>query len=140
MPSIRYTFLLVLFLLAGTVLVQAQGETVKLGLNCPITGPYMAQGADQLRAAKMAVEEVNAKGLKIGGQEVKLELVSEDDQADPRTATTVAQRLTDEGVKGVVGHVTSGACHHSIRTSQSPVSLTSAPGRASLLRCGAWMT
>jgi len=40
---------------------------------------------------------------------VKFELVSEDDRPTPRTATTVAQRLSDLGVKGVVGHTTSGA-------------------------------
>ena len=49
------------------------------------------------------------KDLTIGGDKVKFELMSEDDQADPRQATTVAQRLSDAGVKGVVGHVTSGA-------------------------------
>ncbi len=45
----------------------------------------------------------------IGGKKVTLELKSEDDGADPKTATTVAQKLVDEGVAGVIGHLNSGA-------------------------------
>ena len=101
---------LIAFALAGLSVGAAHAQTVvKIGHAGPLTGPVAHFGKDGENGARLAVEEVNAKGLKIGGQEVKLELVSEDDQADPRTATTVAQRLTDEGVKGVVGHVTSGA-------------------------------
>ena len=101
---------LIAFAIAGLTVGAAHAQTVvKIGHAGPLTGPVAHFGKDGENGARLAVEEVNSKGLKIGGQEVKLELVSEDDQADPRTATTVAQRLTDEGVKGVVGHVTSGA-------------------------------
>ena len=44
----------------------------------------------------------------IGGKKVKFELVSEDDQADPKTATIVAQKLVDAKVAGVIGHLNSG--------------------------------
>ena len=44
----------------------------------------------------------------IGGKKVKFELMGEDDQADPRTGTTVAQRLVDADVKGIVGHLNPG--------------------------------
>ena len=101
---------LIALALAGLSVGAAHAQTVvKIGHAGPLTGPVAHFGKDGENGARLAIEEINAKGLKIGGQEVKFELVSEDDQADPRTATTVAQRLTDVGVKGVVGHVTSGA-------------------------------
>lgn len=82
---------------------------VKIGHAGPLTGPIAHFGKDGEMGARLAIEDANAKGVSLGGQKVRFELVSEDDQGDPRTATTVAQRLTDLGVKGVVGHVTSGA-------------------------------
>lgn len=88
----------------------AQAQTVvKIGHAGPLTGPIAHFGKDGENGARLALEDANAKGLVIGGQTVKFELLSEDDQGDPRTATTAAQRLTDAGVKGVVGHTTSGA-------------------------------
>lgn len=54
------------------------------------------------------MDEINAEGLTIGGKKVRLELVSEDDQADPKIATQVAQRLVDKKVVGVIGHLNSG--------------------------------
>jgi len=95
--------------LAGFAL-SAQAQTVvKIGHAGPLTGPLAHIGKDGENGARLAIDDANAKGVTLGGQKVKFELVSEDDQADPRTATTVAQRLTDAGVKGVIGHTTSGA-------------------------------
>ncbi|WP_442771066.1 branched-chain amino acid ABC transporter substrate-binding protein [Zoogloea ramigera] len=82
---------------------------VKLGFAGPLTGPASHLGKDEQYGAQLALDDANAKGVVLGGQKVRFELMPEDDQADPRTATTVAQRLVDAGVKGVVGHVTSGA-------------------------------
>lgn len=82
---------------------------VKLGFAGPLTGPVSHLGKDEQYGAQLALDDANAKGVVLGGQKVRFELMPEDDQADPRTATTVAQRLVDAGVKGVVGHVTSGA-------------------------------
>ncbi|CAL96345.1 branched-chain amino acid ABC transporter substrate-binding protein [Azoarcus olearius] len=94
--------------LVGNSAALAQ-TVVKIGHAGPLTGPIAHFGKDGEMGARLAVEDANARGITLGGQKVKFELVSEDDQGDPRTATTVAQRLTDLGVKGVVGHVTSGA-------------------------------
>src|SRR5690242_386212 len=58
--------------------------------------------------ARLAIDEMNAKGVTIGGAKVKFELVSEDDQADPKTGTIVAQKLVDAKVAGVIGHLNSG--------------------------------
>jgi branched-chain amino acid transport system substrate-binding protein len=56
----------------------------------------------------MAIAELNAKGIKIGGKAVKFELVAEDDAADAKQGAAVAQRLCDMKVNGVVGHLNSG--------------------------------
>jgi branched-chain amino acid transport system substrate-binding protein len=56
----------------------------------------------------MAIDELNAKGVKIGGKAVKLELLAEDDAADPKQGTAAAQKLVDSKVSGVIGHLNSG--------------------------------
>ncbi|HZM48244.1 MAG TPA: branched-chain amino acid ABC transporter substrate-binding protein [Burkholderiales bacterium] len=81
---------------------------VKIGQVSPLTGPQAHLGKDNDNGARLAIEEMNAKGLVIGGAKVKFELVSEDDQADPKTGTVVAQKLVDAKVAGVIGHLNSG--------------------------------
>ena len=81
---------------------------VKLGHVGPLTGGIAHLGKDNENGARLAVDEANAKGLKLDGKNVKLELVTEDDQADPKVGTTVAQKLVDAKVAGVVGHLNSG--------------------------------
>ncbi|WP_412478159.1 branched-chain amino acid ABC transporter substrate-binding protein [Azonexus sp. IMCC34839] len=81
---------------------------VKLGHVAPMTGPQAHLGKDNENGAKLAVEELNAKGLEIGGAKVKFELVAEDDAADPKQGTVVAQKLVDAKVNGVIGHLNSG--------------------------------
>lgn len=81
---------------------------VKLGHVAPMTGPQAHLGKDNESGALLAVEELNAQGLEIGGAKVKFQLVSEDDQADPKQGTIVAQKLIDAKVNGVVGHLNSG--------------------------------
>ncbi len=88
----------------------ADGATVvRIGSVAPLTGPQAHLGQDNDNGARLAVDELNATGVEIGGRRVRIEIVSEDDQADPRTATVVAQKLADEGVSAVVGHLNSGA-------------------------------
>ena len=82
--------------------------TVKLGHVAPLTGPQAHLGKDNENAARMAIDELNAKAIEIGGAKVKFELVPEDDQADPKQGTIVAQKLVDAKVAGVVGHLNSG--------------------------------
>ncbi len=87
----------------------AHAQTVvKIGHVGPMTGNIAQLGKDNEAGAKLAIEELNAKKLKIGGQEVKFELLSEDDAADPKQGTAVAQKLVDAKVNGVIGHLNSG--------------------------------
>jgi branched-chain amino acid transport system substrate-binding protein len=82
--------------------------TVKLGHSAPLTGPQAHLGKDNENGARLAVEDLNAQGLEIGGAKVKFELLGEDDQADPKQGTLVAQKLVDAKVNGVIGHLNSG--------------------------------
>lgn len=85
----------------------ATGEMiVKIGSIAPLTGPQAHLGKDNENGARLAIEDANAKGITLAGQKVRFELVSEDDQADPKTATIVAQKLVDDKVNGVIGHLT----------------------------------
>lgn len=85
-----------------------QEEVVKIGHAAPLTGGQSHLGKDNENGARLAVEDANAKGITIGGKKIKFELVGEDDQADPKTGTVVAQKLVDAKVAGVVGHLNSG--------------------------------
>ncbi|MES2771088.1 MAG: branched-chain amino acid ABC transporter substrate-binding protein [Pseudomonadota bacterium] len=88
--------------------VEKRMVTVKLGHVAPLTGPQAHLGKDNEYGARMAVAELNAAGIEIGGAKVKFDLLSEDDQADPKQGTIVAQKLVDTGVNGVIGHLNSG--------------------------------
>ena len=83
--------------------------TVKIGSASPLTGPQAHIGIDIRNGVQLAVEDLNAQGVEIGGRKVRLELVAEDDEANPTKATTVAQKLVDAKVAAVVGHFNSGA-------------------------------
>jgi branched-chain amino acid transport system substrate-binding protein len=83
-------------------------EVVKIGHVAPLTGANAEWGKDTENGARLAVEEINAKGLVIGGQKVTLELDAQDDASDPRQGTQVAQKLVDDKVVAVVGHMNSG--------------------------------
>lgn len=93
---------------APAAAAPAEETTVLIGSVAPLTGPIAHLGKDNESGARLAVDEINAEGLTIGGKKVRLELVSEDDQADPKIATQVAQRLVDKKVVGVIGHLNSG--------------------------------
>ncbi|MAF04580.1 branched-chain amino acid ABC transporter substrate-binding protein [Herbaspirillum huttiense] len=99
------TALVAAFSFAGAA--QAQ-EVIKIGHVAPLTGPNAHIGKDNENGARMAVDELNAKGFEIGGKKVTFQLVPQDDASDPKQATTVAQALVDAKVKGVVGHMNSG--------------------------------
>ncbi len=83
-------------------------DTVKIGVAQPFSGPRGALGQDMLNGVQLAVDEINAHGLKIKGKAVKLEIIRGDDKADPQEGKKVAQALVDAGVVAVVGHLNSG--------------------------------
>jgi branched-chain amino acid transport system substrate-binding protein len=92
-------------LLSGAAMSQ---EVVKIGHVGPTSGQIAHLGKDNELGARLAIEELNAKGVTIGGKKVKLELLAEDDAGDPKQGTAAAQKLVDAKVNGVVGHLNSG--------------------------------
>jgi branched-chain amino acid transport system substrate-binding protein len=83
-------------------------EVVKIGHVGPTSGGIAHLGKDNENGARMAIDELNAKGVSIGGKKVKFELLAEDDGGDPKQGTAAAQKLVDSKVSGVVGHLNSG--------------------------------
>ena len=81
---------------------------VRIGHVAPLTGGIAHLGKDNENGARLAIDEANAAEVKIGGANVTFKLLAEDDAAEPRTGVTVAQKLVDARVAGVVGHLNSG--------------------------------
>ncbi|MCW5258586.1 branched-chain amino acid ABC transporter substrate-binding protein [Verminephrobacter aporrectodeae] len=93
---------------AGGGVACAQEQVVKIGHVAPLSGPQAHYGKDNENGARMAIEELNAQGITIGGKKIRFELQAEDDAADPKQGAAVAQKLCDSKVAGVVGHLNSG--------------------------------
>jgi branched-chain amino acid transport system substrate-binding protein len=94
--------------LGAALPLGAQTLDIKIGHVAPLTGGIAHLGKDNENGARLAIEEANAAKIRIGGREARFSLVAEDDQADPKVGTTVAQKLVDQKVAGVVGHLNSG--------------------------------
>ncbi len=111
-PSLASRFILgaVPLALAAAFAPAALAEdlTVTIGHVAPLTGGQAHLGKDNELGAQMAIDDINKKGIKIGGKSVKFVLDKEDDGADAKQGTAVAQKFVDEKVAGVVGHLNSG--------------------------------
>ena len=94
--------------MALTSPAMAQEQVIKIGHVGPLSGAIAHLGKDNENGARLAIEDLNAKGISIGGKKVKFELVAEDDASDPKQGTAAAQKLVDAKVSGIVGHLNSG--------------------------------
>jgi ABC-type branched-subunit amino acid transport system substrate-binding protein len=87
----------------------ADEQVVKIGLSGPLSGANAFAGKDNENGVRLAIEELNAKkGLAVGGKTLRFELMSEDDQGDPKAGVSVAQKFADAGVRFVLGPYNSG--------------------------------
>ncbi|MDR5778655.1 branched-chain amino acid ABC transporter substrate-binding protein [Caballeronia sp. LZ065] len=93
---------------AASAPAPAEATVVKIGHVAPLTGLQAHLGRDNENGARLALEEISAQGLTIDGHSIRLELDSQDDAADPRTGTEAAQKLVDDHVVAVIGHLNSG--------------------------------
>ena len=93
-------------ILAGSACAEEQ--VVKIGHTGPLSGANAFAGKDNENGVRLAVEELNAKKISVGGKTLKFELLSEDDQCDPKAGVNVAQKFVDSGVKYVMGPYCSG--------------------------------
>jgi branched-chain amino acid transport system substrate-binding protein len=90
---------------AGSAYAQ---DVIKIGHVAPVSGPNAHLGKDMENGAKMAIEDLTAQNIKIGGKPVKFVIQFEDDAGDPKQGTNAAQKLVDAKVQGVIGHLNSG--------------------------------
>ncbi|SRR5579884_196558 len=106
---VRTSFLLIA-LLASTLLgcqKETQGPSeIVIGVAGPMTGDQSKLGGDVERGTRLAVDEWNARGG-INSKKIRLEVG--DDQHDPKQAVSVANKLVNSGIVGVVGHFNSSA-------------------------------
>ncbi|CAA2105590.1 Leucine-, isoleucine-, valine-, threonine-, and alanine-binding protein [Methylobacterium bullatum] len=68
----------------------AHAQAIRIGVNEPLTGPFAASGTYVVNGARIAADEINAKGGVLGK---KLELVVEDNKSNPTEAAAVAEKL-----------------------------------------------
>jgi branched-chain amino acid transport system substrate-binding protein len=108
MQNLKLTCILLTALAAAQPLLAQADVTVKIGQVSPLTGELSHIGKDDENGVRLAIEDLNAKKIHIGGQPITFVLDSQDDAADPKTAVTVAQKLVDDRVSGIVGHANSG--------------------------------
>ncbi len=95
-------------LLLATQSAAAQEQVVKVGVSGPLSGSNAFAGKDNENGVRLAIDELNAKKMSIGGKPVKFEIMSEDDQGDPKAGVNVAQKFVDAGVRFVLGPYNSG--------------------------------
>lgn len=93
---------------AAAASAPAGDLTVVIGHVAPTSGAIAHLGKDNENGARLAIDDLNSEGFTIGDKKAKFELIAEDDAADPKQATAVAQLLVDKKVNGVVGHLNSG--------------------------------
>src|SRR5215470_18440660 len=80
---------------------SAGGQTIKIGVNEPLSGAFAASGTYVVNGAKIAADEINAKGGILGK---KIELVIEDNKSNPTEAAAVAEKLiTSDKVPVLMG-------------------------------------
>jgi branched-chain amino acid transport system substrate-binding protein len=106
--QLRFNVIAAAAVVMFTGAVSAQDLVVKIGHVAPTSGGIAHLGKDNENGARMAIDELNAKGVTIGGKKAKFELLAEDDAADPKQGTAVANKLADAKVNGVIGHLNSG--------------------------------
>jgi branched-chain amino acid transport system substrate-binding protein len=83
---------------------QRKEEVIRVGVAGPMTGDQAKMGTDFKNGVTLAVEEWNAKGGLLGK---KITLMVADDQHDPKQAVSVANKMVNDGVAGVIGHFNS---------------------------------
>ena len=80
-------------------------QIIKIGHVAPMSGAQASYGRDNENGVRMAIEDLNAQHVMIGGKKVQFEISAEDDAADPKQGAAVAQKLCDLKVAGIVGHL-----------------------------------
>ena len=108
MPSPTSVLTLAAALLAVSTSTLAAEQVIKVGVSGPLSGSNAFAGKDNENGVRLAIDDLNAKKMSVGGKTLKFELMSEDDQGDPKAGVNVAQKFVDAGVRFVLGPYNSG--------------------------------
>ncbi|WP_413709954.1 branched-chain amino acid ABC transporter substrate-binding protein [Rhizobium sp. Rhizsp82] len=92
-------------MLASLAFAPLAHADITIGLIAPLTGPVAAYGDQVKNGAQTAVDEINKNGGILGE---KVILKTADDAGEPKQGVSAANQLVGEGIKYVVGPVTSG--------------------------------
>ncbi|MQU62124.1 high-affinity branched-chain amino acid ABC transporter substrate-binding protein [Pseudomonas sp. FSL R10-1350] len=106
MAKKQITKLFAAMVLAGVASHSFAADTIKIGIAGPKTGPVTQYGDMQFMGAKQAIKDINAKG---GVDGKMLEAKEYDDACDPKQAVAVANKVVNDGVNFVVGHLCSSS-------------------------------
>jgi branched-chain amino acid transport system substrate-binding protein len=93
--------LLAVFFATGTAFAA---DTLKVGVQAPITGSYANEGQGIENGVRLLAEQINAKGGVLGKQ---IEVIVCDDQGTAMAAAICAKDLVNKGVSMVIGSYTS---------------------------------
>jgi len=110
MATKQITKLFAAMVLAGVASHSFAADTIKIGIAGPKTGPVTQYGDMQFTGAKQAIKDINTNGgVDVGGTKFMLEAKEYDDACDPKQAVAVANKVVNDGVKFVVGHLCSSS-------------------------------
>ena len=85
------------------------GTEIIIGEIHPLTGGAAYYGVPMHNGAELAIKQLNANGgIKVGSETYKLKLQAEDAKGDPTTGVAAIKKLTNGGVKFVIGPLASG--------------------------------
>src|SRR5690625_3143118 len=90
----------------GLTMAAAQADTITFGIAGPYTGPLTQYGEMVQQGVHTFVELTNAAGGVLGKE---IEVVIVDDACEPKQGPVVANRIVNDGINYVIGHVCSGA-------------------------------
>jgi branched-chain amino acid transport system substrate-binding protein len=103
--ELLFAVLCLVCVLAFLPCASSQAQTIKIGLNIPLTGDIPKVGEGSKFAAQMWLEDIQAAGgLEVGGKKYPVELVIEDNESKAESAVAVATKLiTEDEVLVIVG-------------------------------------
>ena len=104
---------------------KKESESIKIGGVFPLTGGVSVYGVECKNGIDLAIDEINAAGGVNGKQIV---LISEDDEGNPDKSVNAFQKLTTkDGVKMIIGSLTSGCTKAMTQRAQAMKVLQIAP-------------
>src|SRR5512147_216956 len=79
------------------------GEEIRIGFTPPVTGQHAASGAFQVKAAKLAVKEINAGGG-VNGKKIDLRIV-DNQSTNPGALAALNKAVEQDKVLAVIGYL-----------------------------------